>query len=293
MKSLVLQQDKLVLEKEQELGFMSRTLAQISLPHSDLKTNYFSRSSGLITLTVQSEPDLGLPYGTYPRLLLAWLCSEAVKTKSRSIHLGSTQIEFLKKLSISNDGRSIAALKNQCDRLLSSVFRICFADTEKNRQGKKQFLLAESNFELWQPHAGKWEADINLTRDFFEDVIQNPVPFDFDVLNALRKSPMAMDVYTWLVYRTYSIYVTGNRPVKISWADLQAQFGASYGSLPEDTLNFNSTMNISQKEQQGLRNFKKYFLISLQKIKQYYPELERQISIDSEFLTLGGVKLIK
>ena len=282
------------ITNDMELGFMSRTLAQISLPHSDLKTNYFKRSSGLITLTVQSEPELGLPYGTYPRLLLAWLCSEAVKTKSRFIHLGSTQTEFLKKLSISNDGRSIVALKNQSDKLLSSVFRICFTDTEKDRQGKKQFLLAESNFELWHPHTGSWEADISLTRDFFEDVIQNPVPLDLNVLNAIRKSPLAMDVYTWLVYRTYSIYVTGNRPVKIGWADLQTQFGANYGSLPEDSLDFKLTpIDIAKVEQQGLYDFKRKFLTALKKIKSHYPELERQIVANSQFLTVGGAKLIK
>lgn len=285
--------NELIINKQQELGFMSRTLAQISLPHSKLDTNYFERSSGLITLSVTTtNRKIGLPYGTYPRLLLAWMCSEAVKTQNPTLHLGSNQSEFLRKLQLGNDGRYIAALKDQASRLLSSVFRIDFKD--KSLRGFKHLLLAESGFELWEPTTGEWEAHIKLTTDFFNEVITNPVPLDLNVLHELRKSPMAMDVYTWLVYRTYSIYATGNRPAKISWTDLQAQFGANYGSLPDESADFKlSAPDIIKIEQQGLRNFKKRFIHSLAEIKQHYPELEQVLSADSQFLTIGGVKLIK
>lgn len=275
-----------------EMGFVSRTLAQISLPHSELKSHYFERTSGLMTLSVVAHPKKGLPYGSYPRLLLAWLCTEAVRTKSPKIHLGSNQAEFMRKLTLGRDGRTIAALKEQTSRLVSSLFTVEFTDREL--KGFRNLVLADSGFELWQPQTGEWETHLQLTTDFFNDIVQNPVPFDFDVLNALRKSPMAMDVYTWLVYRTYSIYVTGNRPVKIGWADLQAQFGASYGSLPEDSLDFKlMPIDIAKVEQQGLYDFKRKFLTALQKIKRHYPGLEQQLSADSQFLTVGGAKLIK
>lgn len=285
--------NELILDRQQELGFMSRTLAQISLPHSKLDTNYFERSSGLITLSVTTtNRKIGLPYGTYPRLLLAWMCSEAVKTQNPTLHLGSNQSEFLRKLNLSRDGRYISALKEQSNRLLSSVFRIDFKD--KSLRGFKHLLLAESGFELWEPQTGEWEAHIKLTTDFFNEVVSNPVPLDLNVLHALRKSPMAMDVYTWLVYRTYSIYATGNRSIKISWADLQAQFGANYGALPNESTDFSLTAPDLQKiEQQGLYDFKRKFLLSLEKIKQSYPELEQILSADSQFLTIGGAKLIK
>lgn len=275
-----------------ELGFMSRTLAQISLPHSELKSNYFERTSGLMTLSVVANPRKGLPYGSYPRLLLAWLCTEAVRTKSPNIHLGSNQAEFMRKLALNRDGRTIAALKEQTNRLVSSLFTVEFSDREL--KGFRNLLLANSGFELWKPQTGEWETHLQLTTDFFNDIVQNPVPFDFNVLNALRKSPMAMDVYTWLVYRTYSIYVTGNRPVKISWSDLQAQFGANYGSLPDDSVDFKlMPIDIAKVEQQGLYDFKRKFLQALKKISQHYPELEQQLSADSHFLTVGGAKLIK
>ncbi|NEN76519.1 protein kinase [Pelistega sp. NLN82] len=281
-----------IIDKTIELGFTSRALAQISLPHSKLNTHYFERTSGLMTLSVVSVPKIGLPYGTYPRLLLAWLCSEAVRTQSPILHLGSNQTEFLKKLKLHTGGSYIAPLKDQTNRLLSSVFRLDFAD--KNLKGFKHLLLADSGFEFWEPQTGEWEAYIKLTTDFFNDIINNPVPIDLNVLHELRKSPMAMDVYTWLVYRTFGILSTGNRPVKIAWTDLQAQFGANYGSPVNNELFELNTEVILQRERQGLIDFRRKFIVALQKIKCHYPELEQIIAADSKFLTINnGTKMIK
>ncbi|CAM5186525.1 hypothetical protein OURE66S_01223 [Oligella ureolytica] len=54
-------------------GFMNRIFAQISLPHSKLSVSTFTRKSGNFTLDIISDSKIGLPYGTYPRLLLAWI----------------------------------------------------------------------------------------------------------------------------------------------------------------------------------------------------------------------------
>ena len=41
-----------------------------------------------------------LPYGNLPRLLIAWLCTEAVRTQSPELVLGSSLSEFMRKLDI-------------------------------------------------------------------------------------------------------------------------------------------------------------------------------------------------
>ena len=41
-----------------------------------------------------------LPFGNLPRLLLAWVCIEAVRTGSREIILGKSLSEFMRKLDI-------------------------------------------------------------------------------------------------------------------------------------------------------------------------------------------------
>lgn len=269
-----------------ELGFMNRSLAQIGLPHSNIDAPHFTRTSGLITLSVTAGTE-GLPYGTYPRLLLAWICTQAVKTQSQILHLGTNQTEFLKKLNISNDGRSIALLRDQSNRLLSSVFRLSFAD--KQYRGFHNLILASEGIELWKPFESVWEQQFKLSTEFYNDVIKNPVPVDLNVLNAIRKSPMTMDVYTWITYRTYGVYTSGGRPVKISWEDLQAQFGANYGSSKKELM---TADEILKTEAQGLYDFKRKFLLSLKKLSGHYPVLENIISADNQFLSIGGTKLI-
>ena len=51
-----------------------------------------------------------LPYGNLPRLLLAWVCSEAVRTQRRELVLWRSLYEFMRKLGM--DDRSGSAENN-------------------------------------------------------------------------------------------------------------------------------------------------------------------------------------
>ena len=44
-----------------------------------------------------------LPFGNIPRLLIAWICTEAVQTQSRELVLGRSLSEFMRKLGINSD----------------------------------------------------------------------------------------------------------------------------------------------------------------------------------------------
>ena len=59
-----------------------------------------------------SEADADL--GFMPRLLLAWVCTEAVRTQSRVLILGDSVSEFMRKLDIySTSGEKYTRLRNQ------------------------------------------------------------------------------------------------------------------------------------------------------------------------------------
>ena len=64
------------------VGFMARVLTQATMPHKAYINNEFTRHNGYLTLTMWSPRDIGLPYGSIPRLLLSWITTEAVRTKS-------------------------------------------------------------------------------------------------------------------------------------------------------------------------------------------------------------------
>ncbi|MGH8305788.1 MAG: replication protein RepA, partial [Steroidobacteraceae bacterium] len=54
----------------------------------------------------------------------------------------------------------------------------------------------------------------------------SPVPIDMRAMKALKRSPLALDIYFWLTYRLS--YLRHARV--IPWAALQLQFGSSYGT---------------------------------------------------------------
>ena len=61
----------------------------------------FERVNGWQSLRMEAPRRVGLPYGVYPRLLLMFLATEAVRKRSREIHLGATPNDLTRKLRLS------------------------------------------------------------------------------------------------------------------------------------------------------------------------------------------------
>ena len=53
------------------------------------------RANGPYKLVMIAGADNRLPFGNLPRLLLAWISTEAVKTQSRELVLGKSLSEFM------------------------------------------------------------------------------------------------------------------------------------------------------------------------------------------------------
>ena len=86
-------------EAEPDLGFMARLLALCSLPRANPgNRKEFVRRNGPYALYMTASAGAKLPFGNLPRLLLAWMCTEAVRTQSRELVLGRSLYEFMRKL---------------------------------------------------------------------------------------------------------------------------------------------------------------------------------------------------
>ena len=254
-------QHALAIEAEQALeagavGFMARAMTLASLPHSRVQGVEFTRHNGPFTLSVMSPSDVGIPYGTIPRLLVAWLTTEAVRTKSRELVLGDSLSSFMRQLDlVPTGGRwgSITRLKDQTTRLFASSFTAIYRD--KDRVALRGHRIVDAADLWWEPkdpkQASLWQSTVTLGEPFFKEIIERPVPVDMRALKALRRSPMALDVYAWLTYRMSYL----KAPTEIRWESLQRQFGAGY---PETG--------------QGLRDFRKGYVHALQKVLAVYPE---------------------
>lgn len=213
-----------------ELGFMARAMTLCTLPHSKSKEQEFTRKNGNYTMSMVAPKAIGLPYGTIPRLLLAWISTEAVRTKSRTLTLGDSLSHFLKELGLSRSGGErgdITRFKDQLKRLFACSITCNYHS--KDRDAGMGFRIAQKYDLWWHPQepdqAGLWESTLTLSEEFFEEVTKSPIPIDMRVLKALKRSPLALDIYIWLTFRTGYL----KAPTTISWDQLQGQFGAEYG----------------------------------------------------------------
>ena len=117
-----------------ELAFLATIVVQANFPYRDPGDCTFVRKNGNYTLTLQAPPDIGLPYGRYPRLLLAFLCREAVRTKSREIHLGESLSAFMRTVGVRASGGARGPLRRfreQASRLFATTISCSWTETAK------------------------------------------------------------------------------------------------------------------------------------------------------------------
>lgn len=222
-----------------ELAFMARLLVQCTLPHSDPgDAKEYGRTNGDYHLLIQPGPRTGIPYGSYPRLVLAWVTTEAVRTKSPRLILGDSLAAFMRELGITPTGGrwgTVTRLKEQMKRLFAA--RVAAVYDGPDGYSMDPLPVARKVRLWWHPknpdQAGLWQSEVELDSEFFEAICERPVPLDMRVLRALKKSPLGLDLYVWLGYRRS--YLQG--PVSISWDTLHAQFGADYSDVKNFTRN--------------------------------------------------------
>lgn len=234
------------------LGFMARAMVQATLPHRKVASNEFERRNGAFTLSLMAPARIGLPYGTVPRLLLAWLTTEAVKTQSRELELGDSLSGFMRELDlVPTGGRwgSITRLKDQTRRLFAATVSASYDGAD--RHAEMGYRLADKSMLWWDAQApdqaALWRSTVTLTEQFYREIVEHPIPVDMRAIKALKRSPMALDIYCWLTYRaSYA-----RKATTIPWAALAMQFGAEYGRT---------------------RDFKAAFLTEMRKVSVVYAE---------------------
>ena len=235
-------------EHEADLGFMARLLVQATLPHSDPgAVPVWGRQNGTLSMHMQpgwefveGQPrNIGLPYGSVPRLLLAWVTTEAVRTKERDLLLGESLSDFMRKLGlVPTGGRwgSITRLRAQMRRLFAATIAVHYE--QGNAVTDAGFRVADKTVTFWDPkqpdQAALWKSTVTLSEGFFNEIVSRPVPLDLTVLKALTRSPLSIDIYIWLTYRVSYL----KRSTTVPWAALEMQFGADYKRTVDFRANF-------------------------------------------------------
>ena len=110
-----------------------------------------------------------------------------------------------------------------------------------------------------------WNSKIRLGEDFYNEIINHPVPLDMNILTALKRSSVGLDLYLWLTYRTFAL----TRALRLTWRQLCRQFGAHPAKASDKFT---------------VRDFRRKVLRELKKIKQAWPDLN--------YMTARGVLIL-
>jgi hypothetical protein len=244
------------------LGFMAKFLVQTTLPHSEKSGTQYVRTDGNFTLRISDVGGTGLPYGSYPRLILIWMTTEAVRTGNRELELGTSLSRFMAQLGLQATGGhwgTIPRFRDQMQRLVGAAISTRWSSdaSGQNHSGGENLLVAD-RFHLWWtpqklPNESLAKSSVTLSVNFFEQLIAAPVPLDLRAIRALKKSPLALDLYAWATRRVSYL----SRPTLIAWESLRRSFGAGYAETP-----------------QGRSCFRVKAIEAFRRIVMVYPELK-------------------
>jgi hypothetical protein len=253
-----------------DIAFMARQLVQATLPHSAPKGNppEWSRQNGNLVLSIRpgyktdrvtgKRVCLGYPYGTIPRLLLFWITTEAIRTRSRRLTLGKSLRAYMQELGLNpSTGGGIRSdsrrLRDQMERLFRAT--ISFEILNDNSQRWLDMQIAPEGELWWDFHEydekGSFYSWIELHERFFQAITNAPVPVDMRALRALRRSPLALDLYAFVCYRAFIATQSGKIQF-VTWKQLMGQLGTDHAHL---------------------QNFRAKVKAALQKIRVVYPGL--------------------
>ena len=149
-----------------------------------------------------------------------------MRTQSRELFLGASLSGFMRRLDMAPIGGGSRGertrLRDQMRRLFNAHIQLAYEDKQVSASVNSP-VASRTGFWWNERTPGErleWDSKIELGEKFFEEIIRHPVPLDLNILKALRRSSLGLDLYLWLTYRTFTL----RRPLRLSWARLYRQF---------------------------------------------------------------------
>lgn len=245
----------------EDAAFQHSVLCQAFLPYRDPgddkrmwdyrqgKARLLLEAGRVYNLKSEKWEEVGLPYGTRARLILAHINTQAVRSQNPVVDVESSLSAFIKKLGLYREGKTIAMIKEQLRRLATSNISLAF-EVSPQQVVQTRFDIIKT-FDLWFPKDDRqkvlWTSTIQLSDDYFNSLLEHAVPLDERALAALAHNALAIDIYSWLSQRLHRV----EKQDFVGWQNLKEQFGCGYDRMD---------------------NFKKIFRETLKKVLLQYPE---------------------
>ena len=265
-------------EGKQELAFNARPFVLCGFPLRRLPADklLYTRRNGKFFLQVLGHPQFGLPYGQ-DRLIPIWIATMAVRQRSRAVRFG-TASEILDFFRLFKDGKGYRRLIEGFQRVSSATM---FLGT--NDEPDRELVLDWARFHFFD-HLHLWfhktepepDASSNhencavLSEAFYNEIDQHRIPVEREVVAALANAPGVLDLYLWLVWKTWSLNNQFARIPLFTTGGLANQLGS--GGYCAD------------------RFFRRKLNRWLAEVKAFWPDCPAQISPDGLALTVHSSK---
>ena len=252
------------LLQAQDVGYTSKLFVQALFPYrkTDDDKRVIETPSGKIVV----YSDEGLPYGKYPRLIMAYIITRAVANAGKvkdgtltideacRIPLGHSMNHFLQAIGVptrANGGRrgNLTILREQLLRLAGSMITVK-SDDGVHARGRNTQIMEE--WDLWfdsrDPNQGSFiESYLKLTPQFFKHIAESPIPIDLNVLRELNK-PRAMDLYIWLTVKQYWLAKNNRDAYTFTWDMIAANFATKALDSNDARQNFRKEIKKAVQE---------------------------------------------
>jgi Plasmid encoded RepA protein len=225
---------RVMTDEEQRIGIIHAGFAMTALPHRVTTETIWERQSGDVKLLLESgrtslTESVGLPYGSVARMILLYLQTEAVKTRSRDVELGRSMNTWLNSMGMGNGGHNYNLVREQSKRL--SLCRLTFLRVTPNQKfitnGSFVHDAILPNEDTDDNQLQFWRPCVRLDEGFFKSLIEHPLPVREAAIRSLGHRSMAIDIYLWLAYRLHVL----EKPIKLTWHNLADQFGSGFADI--------------------------------------------------------------
>ncbi len=172
-----------------------------------------------------------LPYGAFPRLILAHIHTEAVQRRNRLIDLEGSAARFMERVGVRSYGTDFYTFKQQMKAVAAAQFSMGYTDTDG--QPTTLRTMPVKRFTGWTTtEAGQgvlWPAQLELSQDYYDDLLCHSVPLDARALINLKHSALAIDAYSFLAKRLHIL----TKPTRIAYKHFHEQFGQEYKNIKD------------------------------------------------------------
>ncbi|MFL5284848.1 MAG: replication protein RepA [Rhodopila sp.] len=226
-------------DEDTGIGFLYSGWCQAALPHRKLADDdeWQIRSDhvnmlvqpGLRTTNIGRAEKIGVPYGSRARLIMIYVQSEALRTRSREVSLGRSMNQWLGRMGIPLGGKSIHSIRDQAERISRCSFT--FDGKGARSTGIARMTIFDraifTDIDDVPGQGNLFPQVAKLSEQFFQQLTDHPVPLEEAAVRAISNNSMALDLYAWLAYRLHAL----KGPTPVSWTALKGQFGAGFDAM--------------------------------------------------------------